>query len=426
MTLRTLNRTRHSWTLISLAVRIAHHLRIHRDGDGLHMSVFETEMRRRLWWQIIVLDVRATEDRGSDPMILEDSFNTRMPCNVNDEDFSFPSGESPLTFCLNSLKGHDFSNETRLADKQGITEMTFALMCMDMAVTSRKINFIPPTKEHALTLQEKEALVKDCANKIETRYLANFDNKCSLTWVIYLFGRLVTLKLWLEVQYPLQTRNEPSPVHVRAQSLRTAVSLLTVSEMLEQNSAAAGLRWYFESHVPWHAVAVALVALCKETQGPLADQAWSIIVKDFDKWDGRMSGTKEGMAWLPMKSLRKKARAAREQALAQVAAPAATETNAMSTSFQDFNIIPELPALTLNGNGAVVHNPPYLTNFDTMEQVPYQPLGFDVFPSADMILPSADSGVDAINWDDWNAFVFDASATGVDLNDSTWAMPMQM
>jgi len=91
-------------------------------------------MRRRLWWQVLVLDMRASEDRGSKPVILESSFNTKMPCNLNDEDFGYAS-QHPLP------------------DKKGVTEMTLCLINMDASNTGRKINVISPTSERqSLTL----------------------------------------------------------------------------------------------------------------------------------------------------------------------------------------------------------------------------------------------------------------------------------
>jgi hypothetical protein len=45
-------------TLTGLAIRIAHSLGLHRDGTNFDVSPFDTEMRRRCWWQICVLDVR--------------------------------------------------------------------------------------------------------------------------------------------------------------------------------------------------------------------------------------------------------------------------------------------------------------------------------------------------------------------------------
>jgi hypothetical protein len=48
------------WTLTGLVVRIAQTIGIHRDGSHFALTPFEIEMRRRLWWQVCILDARAS------------------------------------------------------------------------------------------------------------------------------------------------------------------------------------------------------------------------------------------------------------------------------------------------------------------------------------------------------------------------------
>jgi hypothetical protein len=76
--LRRNDEARRIWTLTGLAVRIAQTLGIHRDGSHFKLPPFETEMRRRLWWQVCVLDARSSEDQGSDPTITDSQFDTKM------------------------------------------------------------------------------------------------------------------------------------------------------------------------------------------------------------------------------------------------------------------------------------------------------------------------------------------------------------
>ena len=47
--------TRFVWTMTGLATRIANAMGLHRDGAQFGLPPFETEMRRRLWWQVCTL-----------------------------------------------------------------------------------------------------------------------------------------------------------------------------------------------------------------------------------------------------------------------------------------------------------------------------------------------------------------------------------
>lgn len=78
--LRRNDDARKIWTLTGLVVRIAQTLGIHRDGSHFDLPPFEIEMRRRLWWQVCILDARASEDHGCDPTIVEAQFDTKMVC----------------------------------------------------------------------------------------------------------------------------------------------------------------------------------------------------------------------------------------------------------------------------------------------------------------------------------------------------------
>jgi hypothetical protein len=76
--LRRNDDARKIWTLTGLVVRISQTLGIHRDGSHFDLPAFEVEMRRRLWWQVCILDARASEDHGCDPTIVEAQFDTKM------------------------------------------------------------------------------------------------------------------------------------------------------------------------------------------------------------------------------------------------------------------------------------------------------------------------------------------------------------
>ena len=47
--------TRLGWTLVGLAIRMANALGLHRDGSHFGLNPFDTELRRRCWWQILAM-----------------------------------------------------------------------------------------------------------------------------------------------------------------------------------------------------------------------------------------------------------------------------------------------------------------------------------------------------------------------------------
>lgn len=367
-------------------MRIAQGLGLHRDGDGSGLSAFEAEIRRRVWWQILVLDMRASEDRGSEPLILEGSFNTRIPHNLDDTDFGFHS-QNPLP------------------EKKGLTTMTFCLLSMDVSNIMRKINFISVLDEHqTLSLAQKEEVVKNCTDRIESIYLAGSDPNDQSTWLMRTLGRLLILKLWLVLRYPLQSRQPSLQQYPKGQSLRTAVGYLSLNELIEESPAASRFIWFFSTYVPWHTLAVALVELCTEVQGPLADRAWSIINRNYKKWSDRVADTKDGMLWRPIKSLFKKAQAARKGDQKPFETSAASVSSGSDPGFRSYDTTP--------GISSDLYAPMAFGNPSPLSQVMDPPLEFDPFAPVDISMMDMGLSTQLGNWDNWNEFVFDMGTTG--------------
>ncbi|RSL50755.1 hypothetical protein CEP53_008682 [Fusarium sp. AF-6] len=98
-----------SWVLLGSLVRIAMSMGYHRDGTQLHLSPFETEMRRRIWWQIVFYDIKLGIDCGLAYSCIPKRFDTKQPLNLNDADL-FPDSTD------------------QLAHRDGPTEMAFVMV----------------------------------------------------------------------------------------------------------------------------------------------------------------------------------------------------------------------------------------------------------------------------------------------------------
>ncbi|PQE20699.1 multidrug resistance regulator 1 protein [Rutstroemia sp. NJR-2017a BBW] len=358
--MRSHDRSRATWTFIGIAVRIAQALGLHRDGNGESLSVFDAEMRRRTWWTLVVLDARASEDRGSETLISKGSFNTRLPSNINDEDIFVDSKVPPV-------------------ERVGYTEMTFPLITMNVSYACIQLNFVPPQSEdQILTFQEKEQIVKECIAKIETVYLMGID-PTKLGWIT-MVSRLLSLKL---------------------------------IEMIWQHDSSTGFFWFFQTYVPWHALAIALAELCVETSGPLADQAWQVVEHNFNKWSEYVADTKDGMIWRPVKNLLKRAKAARIQ-------------QQPSQELQLANLSPQtpnqlLPSADLGfrhlsmGTNNEFHYPLMTDEFNAMAQDSYASFGLNLSTPMDIPIDTVGVGSEVYSDTHWNEFISEVSTTVGDI-----------
>ena len=66
------------------AVRIAECMGLHRDGTEYGLGPIETHIRRILWYQLCLLDIRTCEAQGPRPVIRAEDFDTQFPSNIDD------------------------------------------------------------------------------------------------------------------------------------------------------------------------------------------------------------------------------------------------------------------------------------------------------------------------------------------------------
>ncbi|KAI0837682.1 fungal-specific transcription factor domain-containing protein [Hypoxylon sp. FL0890] len=323
-----------AWALLSLPIRLAQGLNLHRESSNAYFSPYEAELRRRLWWQLIVLDIRASEDRGTRTVVALDSWDTRMPLNINDA---------------------DFGQDTRgpLVEREGPTDMTFYLCtahCSNLflhiehaqgaqgAMRANPNTAIAGGEERSSTAssgapnQTVEETTRQ-AQALESRFVVGADPNHVPSYLASVMVRLVILKLWLSLQYPVHPRRRPQTPSVGQQgpttragqgtgifpheaTLRTALSIMELNVYLGKGPYGDRFSWWSDTYVQWHPLAVVLAELCTQTKGELVDRAWRTVEDVFPRWSEVIADTKSGTLWRPIRKLYKKAKAARTAATA--------------------------------------------------------------------------------------------------------------
>jgi hypothetical protein len=305
--LRRNNDARVIWTLTGLVVRIAQTMGIHRDGSHFGLTPFEVEMRRRLWYQVCVLDVRASEDHGCDPTILEQSYDTKMPLNINDEDMSPEMPEHP-------------------PDKLGCTDMSFCLLRFEIGNYFRKINYIPPgpakpgaSPSTPMMLAEKEVFIGECHRKIREKYLDKCDMSKPLNWVVATVAKITMNKMWLMLYHPYQRQNRGTalPNETREKLFVTSIENLEYSVLLDTEAKTMKWNWMFRTYMQWHALAFTLSELCHRTKGEMVERAWTAVESVRDaRWGSELpEDTNSSQLWRPLKKIYRKAREAHQRDL---------------------------------------------------------------------------------------------------------------
>lgn len=303
--MRANDTSRLTWTLTSLVVRIAEAMGLHHESTTSSFRPFEKEMRRRLWWQICDLDSHAAEDWASSSLIAANSFSTRLPLSINDEDISLDSPEE-------------------VKEREGYTDMTFALSCHEVLDAMREFADIPAsTVDYAQARSQKVQVwnvdsVIELQRHIKEKYLRHLNLTRPFHWFISLVADVITAVMWLLLYRPLKRvpDNGRLSQFTHPGILTLSIDVLERIYQLQIDPALSQFRWLSQTYVQWHALAVAIAELCVETEGSTVERAWAIVEPSFRQMAQHVAGSDRGMLWRPIKKLMSRAREIRDKNLA--------------------------------------------------------------------------------------------------------------
>ncbi|KAK2772758.1 hypothetical protein CKAH01_13842 [Colletotrichum kahawae] len=294
-----------SWNLTGLAVRLAQNFGIHREGTLFRLSKFDIEMRRRLWWQIAVLDTPSAEDYSGEYNLLEmSSCDTQMPRNLNDTQLRPAMMEYP--------------SETR-----GITEMTFTLArcqitsmyrCM---IDSRRICGATGKPYSQLSFQERSDWIDCCESAFSQKYLRECSPTVPFHWVTVILTRMLFHKVRLHGCNPLQEPDELSET-IRKSLFLVAVEVIELNYKLRTDPRTRPWAWLFSSYTQWHSFSLVLVWLQQDPLCKGSRRAWEAIEKAIVlRWEHPLSllGGKKPQQWRSIIRQLGRARSIRQDAL---------------------------------------------------------------------------------------------------------------
>ncbi|KAK8111930.1 Bikaverin cluster transcription factor bik5 [Apiospora kogelbergensis] len=302
--------TRFSWTLTGLAIRIAQSLGMHREGTQFaDLTPFEIEMRRRLWWTLVVVDLRSAEDQGTELVIAERTWDTEFPLNVNDNDFGPNMKEFP-------------------PERQGATDVTFCLIRYEICSLARKLHssvnaLAPCPKDTHLTFEEREAMLLEMYNRVEAKYLKPCDDAKGelLHWVAAAIARLIMAKMSLTVYQSVLFPGVGLEVsqHARDRIFNSSVEVVEYSRLLNNEEKCKQYRWLFQTYTNWYAVAYLLLELSRRDWSPPMEKAWIALGSTFQMEPAELAKLQGNNAVMfPIRKLFVKAQKHRELEIARL------------------------------------------------------------------------------------------------------------
>lgn len=196
------------WALVGLAVRMAQSLGLHQEPttfSGEAIDAIKVETRRRLWYQILYLDVRAAVSQGLPPIITGASFTTRLPTNVDDKDIVV--GQPPLAHYYDPGK---FTTMTiQLVRLHGILSMQKLLhLVSDDAPAANHQSRTQQTSNDTSTATEEQnmrLLIETTLEKNQMLYLRYCDSRIPLHRLTLNLSNHIKWKFWIYYYFKFPT-----------------------------------------------------------------------------------------------------------------------------------------------------------------------------------------------------------------------------
>jgi hypothetical protein len=249
------------WLLSGLAHRLGETMGIHREAAISTLLPFEAEIRRRLWWQILIIEGRSAQLSGiNTDAAFAHSWDTKRPLNINDSDLSPLMREPP-------------------AEHAGVTEMLFCTLRFDVGETMRKLK---TGERNGMTVEGKMRVIDELAAKLEPR-LSRCDASIPLHLLAMFMGKSVIAQLSLGATNPLESRGDGGvPREERDRQFELALQILGYDAMGHSNQAIRPFLWHIDVQFPFEAFIVLLSELQTRTRGEDAARGWMAVDQAYE------------------------------------------------------------------------------------------------------------------------------------------------
>lgn len=255
--------------MIGIAVRVAQRLALHRDGAQFGMPPFEIEQRRRLWWNIVILDKRVAVIAGSTVTALGTAqTDCKRPLNINDTDIHPGNQETPIS-----------------SDKP--TEMVFILARIELGLVTAPDAVRPlPMTDKTVTLPAHRAYrspteMDSFCSFVEDTHLKHCNSDIALQFYTTMTARQNLSKLQLLSSIKrFATDAETVPLAEREWLFTEAIYVIEYDNTVHSSKSCQGYLWYTHTNFNFPAYLVLAHELRLTPSGALCERAWAAITEN--------------------------------------------------------------------------------------------------------------------------------------------------
>ncbi|KAI0120213.1 fungal-specific transcription factor domain-containing protein [Nemania sp. FL0031] len=268
-----------AWILNGVTVRIAQKMGLHRDGDQLGLPPFEIEMRRRVWWQIILVDTVYALMSGLGQSLLPRSWDTKKPSNIHDADL--------------------YPTMTSLQPRNGPTDMIYCLVCYEVAgmiIDTPNLECVVLGNETGLSDAAPPEVIEKARRRIHQLDLtiANIlDNYCdpSMGPIHQLAAEMRHLLIGKCSELICPARDQPewgTEIYSPGDNLfKISIVSLEMDVALYRMAQSQGqYLWFMLTQFQIEMMIYMAGQLSERTTGSLVDRAWAVVEQHYKFHEG--------------------------------------------------------------------------------------------------------------------------------------------
>ncbi|EKG12880.1 hypothetical protein MPH_09979 [Macrophomina phaseolina MS6] len=270
------------WSLSAIAVRIGQRIGLHRDGSKMGLPLFDIEMRRRIWWQLMPLDIRTAELAGGSATLFSRGVDTALPLNVNDSELNpdmkqLPvehTGPTEMFFCLLRYNLGRFMSRSTAQNYFGNTQ------------TKVFGDDLPNIMGSEASLAEKDRKINEFEQYLEEHFLKHCDPSVPLHYITAIVARCALSVMRVMAHHPRQyaDKGKSLPQSERDFLFQSSLKLVELDNLAHGDPSLHRYLWHMDAFFQWDCFIFLLSELRSRTSptDKEVEKAWFNVSKIFE------------------------------------------------------------------------------------------------------------------------------------------------
>lgn len=255
-------------SVLGVALRIAQRMGIDSESANAGCNPLEAEMRRRLWWSLVLFDARVSELANYRSTVLAPTWDCQIPLNVSDSDLWSEMREPPPA-------------------QEKCTDVLFAAVRSELGDFLRHaaihLDFTTPAlKPIAKDTQKDHHSLDILERRLNDKYLRFCDPQNPLHFMTLCATRSFLARYRLVDHNNNNSSSSPSSSSSPDHALSHALAWLDADTQIMTSPLTKPFRWLFQFYFPFPAYVHAVQHLKRHPLGPDSHRAWELLSDHYD------------------------------------------------------------------------------------------------------------------------------------------------